>query len=77
MEIYSRIIDGRFSEICPMWPGISLSPEIEKVLYTNKSKFQQIDLFQTKNHGKMLVLDGIIQLTGSSRISVIWTDYDV
>ena len=69
METYSRIIDGWFSEICPMWPGISLSLEIEKVLYTNKSKFQQIDLFQTKNHGKMLVLDGIIQLTQSDEFA--------
>lgn len=52
-----------------MWPGISLSLEIEEVLYSNKSKFQQIDLYQTKNHGKMLVLDGIIQLTESDEFA--------
>lgn len=69
METYSRIIDGWFSEICPMWPGISLSLEIDKILYSKKSKFQQIDLFQTKNHGKMLVLDGIIQLTQSDEFA--------
>lgn len=69
METYSRIIDGWFSEICPMWPGISLSLEIDKILYSEKSKFQQIDLFQTKNHGKMLVLDGIIQLTQSDEFA--------
>ncbi len=63
MKIYSKILDGWFSEICPMWQGVALSLEIEKVLYSKKSKFQQIDLFQTKNFGKMLVLDGIIQLT--------------
>jgi spermidine synthase len=63
MEIHSKIMDGWFSEICPMWPGVALSIEIDKVLYSKKSKFQQIDLFQTKNFGKMLVLDGIIQLT--------------
>ena len=62
-------MDGWFSEICPMWPGISLSLEIDKVLYTGKSKFQQVDLFQTKNHGKMLVLDGIIQLTQSDEFA--------
>ena len=65
MKTYSQIINGWFSEICPMWQGISLSLEIEKILYSKKSKFQQIDMFQTKNHGKMLVLDGIIQLTQS------------
>lgn len=69
MENYSKINDGWFSEICPMWPGISLSLEIEKVLYSKKSKFQQIDLFLTKNHGKMLVLDGIIQLTESDEFA--------
>ena len=63
MKSYSKIVDGWFSEICPMWPGVALSIEIEEVLYSKKSKFQQIDLFQTKNFGKMLVLDGIIQLT--------------
>jgi len=69
MENYSKILDGWFSEICPMWPGIALSLEIEKVLYSKKSKFQQIDMFQTKNHGKMLVLDGIIQLTQSDEFA--------
>jgi len=69
MEKYSKIIDGWFSEICPMWPGISLSLEIDKILYSKKSKFQQIDMFQTKNHGRMLVLDGIIQLTQSDEFA--------
>ncbi len=63
MKNYSKIVDGWFSEICPMWPGVALSIEIQEVLYSKKSKFQQIDLYQTKNFGKMLVLDGIIQLT--------------
>jgi spermidine synthase len=69
MKTYSKIIDGWFSEICPMWPGISLSLEIEEVLYSKKSRYQQIDMFQTKNHGKMLVLDGIIQLTESDEFA--------
>ncbi|MEN8212537.1 MAG: spermidine synthase, partial [Thermodesulfobacteriota bacterium] len=69
MKSYSKILDGWFSEICPMWPGVALSLEIEKVLYSKKSKFQQIDMFQTKNHGKMLVLDGIIQLTQSDEFA--------
>ena len=69
MKSYSKILDGWFSEICPMWPGIALSLEIEKVLYSKKSKFQQIDMFLTKNHGKMLVLDGIIQLTQSDEFA--------
>lgn len=66
---YSKIMDGWFSEICPMWPGISLSLEIESCLYSTQSKFQKIELFQTRHHGKMLVLDGIIQLTESDEFA--------
>ena len=58
-----RIIKNWFSEICPMWPGRALSIEIKKELYSKKSKYQQIDIFETTNCGKMLVLDNIIQLT--------------
>lgn len=59
----NKIMPGWFSEICPMWPGMALSVEIEELLYSKKSKFQQIDLYMTKSYGKMLVLDNIIQLT--------------
>ncbi len=59
----NEIMNGWFSEICPMWPGMALSVEIEETLYSKRSEFQQIDLYMTKSHGKMLVLDGIIQLT--------------
>lgn len=54
---------GWFSEICPMWEGIAVSLEVDELLYSKKSRFQQIDLYQTRSHGRMLVLDGIIQLT--------------
>lgn len=63
MENYSKILNGWFSEICPMWEGVALSIQVDKTLYSNKSKYQQIDLYQTRTHGKMLVLDDIIQLT--------------
>ncbi len=63
MENHDKIKDGWFFETCPMWPGMGFSLQIEQVLYSKKSQFQQIDVYQTRNHGKMLVLDGIIQLT--------------
>ncbi len=58
-----EILNGWFSEICPMWPGRALSIKIEETLYCKKSKYQQIDVFRTSNCGVMLVLDGIIQCT--------------
>lgn len=58
-----RVMNGWFSETSDLWPGIALSIEIETLLYSQKSRFQQIDLYETRHHGRMLVLDGIIQLT--------------
>ena len=64
MKRGESIKKGWFSEISSMWPGISLSLEIKEKLFSEKSEFQQIDVYQTLHHGRMLVLDGIIQLTG-------------
>jgi spermidine synthase len=36
---------------------------IEKEIYSGKSKFQKIEVFKTKEFGKVLVLDGLIQLS--------------
>jgi spermidine synthase len=58
-----RLMNGWFSETSDVWPGIALSIEIEKTLFAKKSQFQQIELFETRHHGRMLVLDGVIQLT--------------
>ena len=37
---------GWFSELHSMWPGQSMSLEVEKVLHHEKSKFQDILIFQ-------------------------------
>ena len=36
---------------------------IEKEVYSGKSKFQKIEIFDTKEFGRILVLDGRIQLS--------------
>ncbi|UDQ97050.1 spermidine synthase [Lentisphaerota bacterium WC36G] len=59
----TKILSGWFSELCDMWPGIALSLKYKKHLVNKQSKFQKIDLYETENFGKMLVLDDIIQLT--------------
>ena len=60
-----EVLNGWFSEICPLWPGRALSIEIAAELYHQRSKFQDVCLYQTKHCGKMLALDGIIQFTES------------
>ncbi|KAJ3692136.1 hypothetical protein LUZ60_012486 [Juncus effusus] len=47
----------------PMWPGEAHSLKVEKILYQGKSPYQEVLVFQSANYGKVLVLDGIVQLT--------------
>lgn len=59
----TSIISGWFSEISPMWPGEAHSLKVEKVLFQEKSLYQNVMVFQSSTYGKVLVLDGVIQLT--------------
>lgn len=52
-----------FSEIDTMWPGMSLSLKVKEVLCDFHSDFQHIVVFESENFGRVLVLDGVIQLT--------------
>jgi spermidine synthase len=63
------LMKGWFSEINSQWPGQALSLEVEKVLFTKKSKFQEVMVFQSKTWGKVLVLDGAVQLTEKDEMS--------
>ncbi|CAK9184554.1 unnamed protein product [Ilex paraguariensis] len=59
----SSIIPGWFSEISPMWPGEAHSLKVEKILFQGNSDYQKVLVFQSSTYGKVLVLDGVIQLT--------------
>lgn len=43
--------------------NVKFSIKIEKQLYCKTSEFQKIDIFETKEFGKMLVLDGFVMVT--------------
>nr|DAD19206.1 TPA_asm: hypothetical protein HUJ06_020669 [Nelumbo nucifera] len=74
-KCHATVVSGWFSESPsreagnllyfnnPMWPGEAHSLKVEKVLYTGKSEFQEILVFESSTYGKVLVLDGIVQLT--------------
>ena len=65
----TKIMNGWFSEVCEMWPGTALSIKVKENLVSKQSKFQKIDLYETKSWGKMLVLDDLIQLTEKDEFS--------
>jgi len=54
---------GWFSELNDLWPGQAMSLEVDEILHEEKSKYQDIKVLKTKNHGNALILDGVIQLT--------------
>lgn len=51
----------RFSEFYPEVQA-GLSFEVESVLYSGQSRFQKIEVLQTKGFGRMLLLDGAVML---------------
>lgn len=50
-----------FSE--PHTPDVKLSIRVDRQLYNGESKFQRIDVFESPELGRFLVLDGYIMLT--------------
>lgn len=63
------IVDGWFMEKNIQWPGQAVSLEVDEVLLNTKSELQDILIFKSKSYGKVLVLDGVIQLTESDECS--------
>ena len=50
-----------FSE--PHTPDVKLSLRVNKLLYSEESEYQRIDVFDTPEFGRVLALDGNIMLT--------------
>lgn len=52
----------RFIERAPFVP-VEYGYEIEKVLHKSRSKYQEITVIENSDFGRMLILDGVVQLT--------------
>eukprot|EP00898_Chlorokybus_atmophyticus_P003176 jgi/Chlat1/385/Chrsp10S01496 len=59
----NTLMQGWYSELSSMWPGQAMCLQVQEVLHEGKSKFQDVMVFQSESYGKVLVLDGAIQLT--------------
>lgn len=56
--------DGWFREISDtMWPGQAMALRVNQILHVEKSKYQDILVFESTDYGNVLVLDGAIQVT--------------
>lgn len=43
--------------------GVKFSIKVDRQLYSGKSEFQRIDIFDSKEFGRFLALDGYMMLT--------------
>lgn len=76
-KCHSTVVSGWFSESQstsdkigktmyfnnPMWPGEAHSLKVKEILFKGKSEYQEVLVFESLTYGKVLVLDGIVQLT--------------
>ncbi|KAH7557780.1 hypothetical protein JRO89_XS11G0219500 [Xanthoceras sorbifolium] len=77
-KCHSTVVSGWFSESesrsghnsgkqiyfnNPMWPGEAHSLKVKNILFKGKSEYQEVLVFESEAYGKVLVLDGIVQLT--------------
>lgn len=62
--------DNWFSEIHEnLWPGRAFSLRIDRLLYQERSRYQDICIFENSGVGRVLMLDNIIQLTESDEFA--------
>ena len=63
------IENGWFFEKNGQWPGQAMGIEIQEMLMEKRTKYQDLKVFQSKTWGKVLILDGVIQLTEKDEMS--------
>ncbi|PGH35119.1 spermidine synthase [[Emmonsia] crescens] len=66
---HPTIKDGWFSEVSDMWPGQAMTLKVNQILHHEKSKYQDVLVFESSDHGTVLVLDNVIQCTERDEFS--------
>lgn len=55
-----------------MWPGQAMTLKVNQVLHHEKSKYQDVLVFESTDYGTVLVLDGVIQCTERDEFSYVF-----
>ncbi|PLN78128.1 spermidine synthase [Aspergillus taichungensis] len=66
---HPTIKDGWFSEQSVMWPGQAMNLKVNQILHHEKSKYQDVLVFESSDYGTVLVLDNVIQCTERDEFS--------
>jgi spermidine synthase len=54
-----------------MWPGQAMTLKVKEVLHHEKSKYQDVLIFESTDYGTVLVLDNVIQCTERDEFSYV------
>jgi spermidine synthase len=71
MELRLLCLDGWFREISNMWPGQAMTLKVKEVIHHEKSKYQDVLIFESTDYGMVLVLDNVIQCTERDEFSYV------
>ena len=70
---FDACADGWFREISDMWPGQAMTLKVNQILHHEKSKYQDVLIFESSDHGTVLVLDNVIQCTERDEFAYVST----
>jgi hypothetical protein len=62
-QLLSADMTGWFSEKNEQWPGTAHALQVDSVLFSQKSLYQDVMVFKSTSFGNVLVLDGALQFT--------------
>jgi len=63
------IVDGWFTEEERLWPGQRFSLQVKEILHVEHTGFQDLLIFDSETYGRILVLDGAIQVSERDEFS--------
>jgi len=66
---HPNIVDGWFTESERLWPGQRISLQVKEVLHAENTGFQDLLIFDSETYGRVLVLDGAIQVSERDEFS--------
>ncbi|CDO74812.1 hypothetical protein BN946_scf185001.g60 [Trametes cinnabarina] len=61
--------DGWFREVSPEWRGQAMALKVNRILHVERSKYQDVLVFESDTYGNVLVLDGVVQCTEGDEFS--------
>jgi spermidine synthase len=58
-----------------MWPGQAMALRVNQILHHEKSKYQDVLVFESSDYGTVLVLDNVIQCTERDEFAYVRSSY--